>query len=82
MRFLITFLRFWYDFVVGDDWRLAAGAIVAIAVTYAVAHTGLNWWWILPSAIAALLGASVAMAARAPSRAGAQIEPGPPLDGV
>ena len=69
MRFLITFLRFWYDFVVGDDWRLAAGVIVAIAVTYAVAHAGLNWWWILPGAIAALLSASVALGARAPTRA-------------
>jgi hypothetical protein len=25
------FFRFWYDFIVGDDWRVAAGVGVALA---------------------------------------------------
>ena len=30
MRFLAAFARFWWDFVVGDDWRIAAGVVVVL----------------------------------------------------
>ena len=26
------FGRFWYDFVVGDDWRIAAGVVAALGL--------------------------------------------------
>lgn len=32
MRYLATFGRFWWDFIAGDDWRLAAGVLIALAV--------------------------------------------------
>ena len=25
------FLRFWYDFIVGDDWRIALGVVLVLA---------------------------------------------------
>ena len=53
------FGRFWYDFVVGDDWRVAAGVVAAVAVTYALAHNGVTAWWILPPATAAVLALAV-----------------------
>jgi hypothetical protein len=31
MRFARGFLRFWWDFVVGDDWRIAAGVVAVLA---------------------------------------------------
>jgi hypothetical protein len=31
VRFLSDFARFWWDFVVGDDWRIAAGVVVVLA---------------------------------------------------
>lgn len=31
MRFAKGFLRFWWDFIVGDDWRIAAGVVVVLA---------------------------------------------------
>ena len=31
MRFARGFARFWWDFVVGDDWRIAAGVVVVLA---------------------------------------------------
>ena len=31
MRLLAGFLRFWWDFVVGDDWHIAAGVAVVLA---------------------------------------------------
>jgi len=38
MSFLSAFFRFWYDFLVGDDWRIAAATIVTLLVTVFVAH--------------------------------------------
>jgi hypothetical protein len=31
-RFVTGFLRFWWDFIVGDDWRIAAGVVVVLGV--------------------------------------------------
>ena len=64
MRFLRNFARFWYDFIVGDDWRLAVGVIVVVPCVYVAAHHGFNAWWVLPIAVAALLAVSVGFAAR------------------
>lgn len=30
MRFVAAFARFWWDFIVGDDWRIAAGVVVVL----------------------------------------------------
>ena len=59
-----SFLAFWYDFIVGDDWRVAAGVVLALALTAGLAHSGLNAWWLLPVAVVALLGYSVLRATR------------------
>ena len=64
MRHLEAFLRFLWDFVVGDDWRIAVGVVLALALTAVVAGTSVAAWWILPVAVALLLGMSVWRAAR------------------
>jgi hypothetical protein len=56
--------RFVWEFVVGDDWRLAAGVVVALGVTALARDAGISAWWILPVAVAALLWSSVRGAAR------------------
>jgi hypothetical protein len=56
--------RFCVDFVVGDDLRLAAGIAVALAVSAALAASGIPAWWFLPLAVAALLAESIARAGR------------------
>jgi hypothetical protein len=61
---LRAFGRFAYDFVIGDDWRLAAGALIALALAGAVAHAGGPAWWIVPLVVAALLAVSVLRAPR------------------
>jgi len=64
MTHLRTFGRFWYDFVIGDDWRLALGVTVSIAVVFTLTHAGINAWWLLPVAVAALLAVSLDNATR------------------
>jgi hypothetical protein len=38
VRFLQAFVRFWYDFLVGDDWRIAAGIVLTLVLAALVAH--------------------------------------------
>jgi len=64
MRRVEAFFRFLWDFVIGDDWRVAAGVVVALGITALVAGTSVAAWWVLPVAVAALLGLSVWGAAR------------------
>lgn len=59
MRYLRSFGLFWWNFIVGDDWRVAAGLAVAIALTYVLAHNDVNAWWLLPLAVAVLLADSL-----------------------
>jgi large-conductance mechanosensitive channel len=55
-----------WDFVVGDDWRVAAGVVIAIAITAIVAGSSVSAWWILPLATLLMLGLSVWRASRPP----------------
>ena len=64
MKHLGNFLRFWYDFIVGDDWVIAAGVVLALIVTALLTQGGLNAWWVMPAAVVVLLTASIWRAAR------------------
>ena len=58
------FFRFWYDFIVGDDWTVAAGVIVAVGIVAWLARSGVPSWWVLPVAVTLLLIASLGRASR------------------
>jgi len=53
-----------WDFIVGDDWRIALGVVAALGVTAIVSDTSVSAWWILPVAVAVLLLVSVSAVAR------------------
>ena len=76
MGWLRRFGRFWYDFLVGDDWLAAVGVGVALGATALLADEH-NPWWLLPVAIAAILSVSVrrAAAASAPRPGSSDAEP-------
>ncbi|MDQ6614124.1 MAG: hypothetical protein M3083_05100 [Actinomycetota bacterium] len=60
-----AFARFWYDFIVGDDWTIAVGVVLALGVTALLAHNGMeSVWWLLPLVVAAGLTLSVLRAAK------------------
>jgi hypothetical protein len=52
---LRAFGAFWYDFIVGDDWRIAIVVAAALGVTFAVSKTSIPAWWVLPVAIVLVL---------------------------
>lgn len=53
-----------WDFVVGDDWRMALGAALALSLTATLVGIGANAWWVMPVAVALLLWLSLRRAAR------------------
>jgi hypothetical protein len=61
---LRVFAAFWYDFVVGDDWVIAAGVVIGLLGTYLLSHAGIVAWWLLPLLIAVLLPVSLWRATR------------------
>ena len=56
---------FWYDFVVGDDWTIAAGVVVALARhVRPPARPDVPAWWLLPLASVAIVAVAVYRANR------------------
>jgi hypothetical protein len=64
MRYLRAFVLFWWDFIVGDDYRIALGVIVLLAATAVLSRAGIAVWWLLPLGIVVMLAVSVFSMAR------------------
>ena len=66
MNILRNFMRFWYDFIVGDAWELAAAVVIAFVLCAALASTALKniLWLLLPLIISLALAGSLAWYAR------------------
>lgn len=66
MRYLTGFVMFWYDFIVGDAWEVAAGVLLSLVVSWVLIQGGLNGaaGLVLVLGIAAALGGSLAWQAR------------------
>lgn len=65
MSFLVGFGKFWYDFIVGDDWTIAAAVVVALVLTSLLVRAHVTAWWLLPAAVIVFLGVSIWRVARA-----------------
>jgi hypothetical protein len=57
MSKLKQFGLFWYDFIIGDDWHVAAMVALGLVVTYVLTHVAkVNSWWFMPVVVVAALG--------------------------
>ncbi len=61
---LAGFGRFWYDFIVGDDWTIAAGVAAALVATHMLSRGTGRAWAVVPVAALALLVLSLWRARR------------------
>ena len=64
IRRVRAFGAFWYDFVVGDDWLIALGVVMALAITYGVSRATGTVWWLVPVVVVVLLPVSLWRAIR------------------
>lgn len=53
---VVGFARFWYGFIIGDDWMAAAGVAVLIGGTFGLLQAGIPSYWFGPVVIIAFTG--------------------------
>ena len=61
---IASFGRFWYRFIVGDDWTIAASILLAVVVTLALHAARIEAWWLMPVVVVVALGVSLYRAHR------------------
>jgi hypothetical protein len=64
MKWLRGFGRFWWEFVIGDDWLVAVLVAVGIGAIAALAAAGVEAWWLLPLVVLLALWLSLRRAIR------------------
>jgi hypothetical protein len=64
MKWLRSFGRFWWNFVIGDDWLVAVLVVLAIGATAVLAAANIAAWWVLPFAVPLVLWLSLRRAIR------------------
>ena len=68
MAIVRAFFRFWYDFIIGDDWRIAAGVVAALALGGVLVASGAVEDAVIPpivaTAIVCVVGVSIVAGAR------------------
>jgi hypothetical protein len=62
---IVAFGRFWYGFIIGDDWTLAATVAVGLVVTALLKANGISVWWLVPVLVIVMVGVSLRRASRA-----------------
>ena len=65
LSWLIGFGRFWYEFIIGDDWTIAATVVVGLVVTAILKSSGIVAWWLVPVLVVAMVGISLRRGSRA-----------------
>ncbi|MDQ6742876.1 MAG: hypothetical protein M3170_01745 [Candidatus Dormibacteraeota bacterium] len=56
---LAGFGRFWYRFIVGDDWLLAVGIVLGLVAVYGLLRAGYQAWWLMPIVVVAAMALSL-----------------------
>ena len=64
-----------WDFIVGDDWRAAAGVVLALAAVALLEAAGVEAWWVLPPCVVLVLVLSIRREARRAQAASAGMRP-------
>lgn len=60
MKYFKQFLKFWYNFIVGDDWRIALGVIAGLTIVgLLINYARIEVWWLFPLLVITLLTLSL-----------------------
>ena len=67
-RWIKAFVGFWIDFIIGDDWTVAAAIALALLATWGLVEADVSAWWLLPLAVLAATVRSLRQAVRREQR--------------
>jgi hypothetical protein len=56
---VLAVARFIYDFIFGDDWRVAVVIVLGLVVTAWLVSSGLPAWWLVPLLAIGMTGVSL-----------------------
>jgi hypothetical protein len=59
ISWMVGFGRFWYHFIIGDDWTLALSVAIGLVVTGVLKSSGIQAWWLVPILAVAMVGFSL-----------------------
>ncbi|MEZ2390142.1 hypothetical protein AB6813_11445 [bacterium RCC_150] len=62
MKFIKGFFHFWYDFIIGDDWKIAAAVLSVLVVGAWFVLNGFEGSLLLPPILALAVAASFVVA--------------------
>jgi hypothetical protein len=60
---IIAAVRFLYDFIVGDDWTVAAAVLIGLILSGILNANHIVAWWLMPVIVFVMLGISLRRAA-------------------
>jgi hypothetical protein len=63
---IVGFGRFWYHFIIGDDWTVAAAVAVALILSAVLNANHVVAWWLVPVTVVVMLAISLRRAGRLP----------------
>jgi hypothetical protein len=61
---VVAFGRFWYRFVVGDDWTVAAAVVAGLLATAFLNARAVPAWWLVPILVVVTVAVSLSRASR------------------
>jgi hypothetical protein len=64
LSWIVAIGHFLYDFVVGDDWTMAAAVAIGLIVSAVLNANHVAAWWLMPMIVVLALGISLRRASR------------------
>lgn len=64
LGWLTGFARFWYHFIIGDDWTMALAVAVGLVISGVLNARGIVAFWLIPLIVIFMLGVSLRRASR------------------
>ena len=61
---VVGFFRFWYHFIIGDDWMIAAAVAVGLLLTALLNAQRVPAWWAMPVVAVVAMAVSLRRASR------------------
>jgi large-conductance mechanosensitive channel len=56
---VVGFGKFWYEFIIGDDWTVAVAVLIGLIVTGVLNSNHVVSWWLMPIIVVVVTGISV-----------------------